>query len=86
MPRYFFNVYDGVSAIDHDGTEFENLAAAKLEALQLIGEILRHHSKSIANGEDWHLEVVDKHALILFRVDLLVTDAPVARSDKPTKR
>ena len=33
MPRYFFNVYDGIAMPDLVGTELPNLDAARKEAL-----------------------------------------------------
>ena len=46
MPRYFFNVYDDVVAIDDEGVELPSLEAAKLQALagarELIGEQVKH--------------------------------------------
>ncbi len=33
MPRYFFNVYDDVVAVDEEGMELPNLQAARLHAL-----------------------------------------------------
>ena len=46
MPRYFFNVYDDVVAIDEEGLELPNLQAARLQALagarDLIVTQVRH--------------------------------------------
>ena len=46
MSRYFFNVYDDIIAVDEEGTELPNLAAARLQALHgardLICEQVRH--------------------------------------------
>lgn len=33
MPRYHFNVYNEVAALDQDGLEFENLAEAREDAI-----------------------------------------------------
>ncbi|WP_139239574.1 MULTISPECIES: hypothetical protein [unclassified Methylobacterium] len=86
MPRYFFNVYDGIASIDKIGTDFPSLKDAKHEAVRRAGQLLRDNTGSIANGEDWHLETVDKFGLVLFRLDILATDAPVARPDPLMKR
>ena len=46
MPRFFFNVYDDRIAIDDEGLELPNLAAARLQAIRgardIIAEQVRH--------------------------------------------
>ncbi len=46
MPRYFFNVYDDVVALDEEGMELPNLQAARLHALagarDLIAAQVKH--------------------------------------------
>lgn len=81
VPRYFFNAYDGSALIDNEGTEFADLKSAKIEAVLRASHLLKDNAKNIADGEDWHLEAVNVSGLILFRIDILVTDAPVSRPD-----
>jgi hypothetical protein len=59
MPRYFFHVRDGVSTPDETGTELSDLDQARIEAIQLTGQIFRDEARRIARGEDWFLEVTD---------------------------
>lgn len=40
MPRYFFNVHDGRSAPDREGTELPDTEIARAQAVRLSGEIL----------------------------------------------
>lgn len=46
MPRYFFHVYDDVIAIDEEGMELPNVAAARLQALRgardIVAEQVKH--------------------------------------------
>ena len=83
VPRFHFNVFDGVSDIDTEGTELPSWEEARFEAIRLAGEIIRDDSKRIAVGEDWRLEVTDETGLILFRLDFNVMEAP-ALSGKRT--
>ena len=46
MPRYFFHVYDGYSAIDRDGTELPDIDTAQAQAIRLSGELLRELPRS----------------------------------------
>ena len=66
MPRYFFNVYDGYSVLDQDGTEFPDIYIAQNEAIRLSGEILREEGGKFWNGTEWRLEVTDVNGVVLF--------------------
>ncbi|MFL5530429.1 MAG: DUF6894 family protein [Gemmatimonadales bacterium] len=59
MPRYFFNVIDGRSIIDNQGSELAGLKEARVEAIQLAGAILRDEGDTFWNGQEWHLDVTD---------------------------
>jgi hypothetical protein len=50
---------DGVSTPDETGTELSDLDQARIEAIQLTGQIFRDEARRIARGEDWFLEVTD---------------------------
>jgi hypothetical protein len=77
MPRYFFNIHDGKSIIDEEGTELPNWQAARIEAIGLAGHILKDEAHRIALGEDWRIEVTDHTGLILFQMTFQVVEAPV---------
>ena len=66
MPRYFFNVYDGYSSFDQDGTELPDIYTAHSEAIRLSGEILREVGGKFWNGTEWKLEVTDEKGAVLF--------------------
>lgn len=74
MPRYFFHVHDGQNWRDDDGTEFPGLDEARLEAVRYVGRLVHDQARSIAAGEDWHLELTDATGLILFRIDVLASN------------
>lgn len=69
MPRFHFNVYDGVSIPDLNGAELANAREARLEAIRYAGELMTDHPERIALGEDWRMEVTDPTGLILFHLD-----------------
>ncbi len=76
MPRFHFNVYDGVSSPDKDGTELPDWDAARVQAIAYAGEILKDTSQRLAVGEQWNMEVTDERGLVLFRLDFSVMEAP----------
>ena len=80
MPRFHFNVYDGVTILDEEGTEFVSWEEARLGAIRAVGEILKNSPKCVALGEDWRMEVTDETGLVLFRLDFQVIDSPAVMS------
>jgi hypothetical protein len=56
LPRYHFHVQDGVHVPDREGSELADVAAARAEAVRLLGELLQDRP-----GEFWnsgHLAVI----------------------------
>jgi hypothetical protein len=84
VPRYFFNVYDGVSLLDITGTELLDWREARVEAIRLAGAIFQDNAKTIALGDDWRIEVTDERQLVLFRFDFISQEAPVLSSQRRT--
>lgn len=79
MPRFHFNICDGVCTRDCEGTDLPDWQAARLEAIRRAGEVLSREADRIALGEDWRIEVTDHHGLVLFHMSFLVIEAPVMR-------
>ena len=78
MPEFHFNVFDGITSIDQDGTELPDLHTARHEALILAGAMIEDSAKRLALGEEWRLEVTDDAGLMLFRLDFTIIEAPAA--------
>ena len=74
MPRYFFNVIDGRSIIDNEGSELAGLKDARIEAIQLAGAILRDEGDTFWNGEEWHMHVTDASGLSVLKLRFSVED------------
>lgn len=79
MARFYFNVRDGMSCLDMEGTELPDWQAARIKAIRLAGQIIWDDAQRIALGEDWHIEVTDGTGLILFQMTFQVIEAPVLR-------
>ena len=69
MPRYHYNIYDGHSSPDMEGTDLPNWQMAQYEAVRLAGAVIADKADRILRGEDWRMEVTDHTGLILFRLD-----------------
>lgn len=83
MPRYHFNIFDGQSSVDQEGTELPDIAAARREALRLSGAVIEEAAKLHKLGEEWRMEVTDDTGLLLFRFDFVMMNTSATASLKP---
>ena len=62
MPLYYFHIANGTTVLDADGTEFADVQAVKLEAIQTSGEMLRNVAITSAARltSPWKLWVTDQ--------------------------
>ena len=84
MSLYFFNVYDGHSTMDTDGTDLPNRQSARHEAIRLTGHILRDDATRLLPDEEWRLEVIDTAGLLVLTLDFSFMEAAVVPSLMPT--
>ncbi|MCJ2118472.1 hypothetical protein MKK65_18185 [Methylobacterium sp. J-001] len=84
MPRYHFNVYDGVVLLDKKGVELPDLIFARREAIQYAGVLLEEGARLESLGQEWRMEVTDGTNLILFRLNFFVTPSSAAISFEKT--
>ena len=75
MPRYHFNVYDGGSDLDSEGSELPDDGASRREGIRLASAILDDSASDLSDG-NWRLEVTDDRGVILFRLDLIASTLP----------
>jgi hypothetical protein len=73
MPRYFFNIEDGIARPDADGTELPSLGAAKHAAVEMSGEIIRESAASFWRHPHWRLTVRDESGDAVFNLDFTAT-------------
>jgi hypothetical protein len=76
MPRYHFNLSDGRSIPDLEGSELPDLASARREAARYAGQLLQDDPQAVWDGGEWVLEVTDARGLLLFRLILSAIEAP----------
>ena len=91
MPRFFFNVHDGIDLLDEDGTEFPNWEEARLAAIRAAGEIFKDNARRLSLGEQWRMEVTDEEGYVLLHMDFSMMEPSVrpnlearARPDAPS--
>src|ERR687893_1302226 len=78
MPRYFFHVIDGRDIIDNVGIELSGLKAARTEAIQLAGAILRDEGDAFWNGEEWQMNVTDLTGQSVLKLRFSADDQDIA--------
>ena len=78
MPRYHFNIYDGYSSKDPDGTELADIRQAQREAVRLAGAVLDSEVDRVKSVKEWRLEVTDDTGLLLFQFDFTATLARIS--------
>ncbi|QDI79022.1 hypothetical protein E8E01_00435 [Methylorubrum populi] len=71
MPRYFFDIHDGMTVIDNFGRELPSIIAAKSEAMQ-IASIFATEPKMIGcNGGAIVINIREAPGLILATIRLV---------------
>jgi hypothetical protein len=77
MPRYFFNVFNGLTSPDLDGSDLADLGTAKLEAIKMTGAILADSSDGFADGRPWRMEILNQDGKILITIRVTIETSPV---------
>ena len=78
MPRYHFNVYDGVTLLDKKGVELPDTMFARREAIRYAGVLLEEGARLESLGSEWRMEVTGETGVIMFRLDFFVTPSAAA--------
>lgn len=79
VPRFFFHHTDGGFDPDNEGTDFPDLATARVEAVRYAAEVVRDRPDEVWSGDTFRIEVSDEHGMLLCTVVILGLDAPAAR-------
>ena len=66
MPHYFFDIVDGEDMPDIVGSEWADLAAARIEAVRYSAEVLKEMPERFWNCEAWTMTVSDSRRAKLF--------------------
>jgi hypothetical protein len=60
MPRFFFNVRDGVDLPDEEGMELPGPDRARSQAIVTAGEMMRDKGRELWPGTEWSMQVTDE--------------------------
>ena len=79
MPRYFFHSVDGRLDVDEEGTDFPDLAAARIGAIRYAGDVLSSEPDVLWDGHEFRVQVTNEEgAVVVTIVTLAVDSAAVA--------
>ena len=76
VPRYFFDVHDGISTFDEEGVELDSIDAAKIEVWNTLPMLAAHRK---ANGNmacQLRMDVRDESGKHLFHAALAFVIEP----------
>ena len=76
MSKFFFHTGDCGAGLDAEGQELADTNTAQIEAVRLLGELLRDEPRGFWNERAMKVVVTDEAGLILFVLDLSATEAP----------
>lgn len=65
MPRYFFNLYNDITAIDEDGVEFPNLEAAREHGLSETRNMVAESAKAGHIDLNHRIDIADESRAVV---------------------
>jgi hypothetical protein len=77
MPRFYFDIADGLAVQDDEGLELEGLNAARIEAVRLSGQLLKNSPDRFLSVGEWSCTVLNEDKLVLFVLHFYAAEAPV---------
>ena len=80
VPIFFFDIYDGRTDLDADGTDLDDIYVAQAEATRMSGAILRDMGARFWDVRAWRLEVSDADRRLLFRLHFTAEEHPFSAS------
>ena len=73
MARYYFDTYDMDGVREREAFDFPDAAAAKRSAISFAGRLLSEIGERLFHN-DFRLEVMNEHGLILYSLIVVATD------------
>jgi hypothetical protein len=83
MIRYFFNVHDGTTSLDEEGSLFHSLDDAKTAAAGMLGMMIRDNPARFRRDRQWRVEVTNEQQTVLFALHFSLVDLPAVVGPSP---
>ena len=69
MPRYFFNLYNDITALDEEGREFPDLAAAEAQGMQDARDMAAHSASKGKVDLHHRVEITDEAGALVKTIE-----------------
>jgi hypothetical protein len=76
MSIYYFNVDDGLSNPDIEGSDLPDLDTARMEAVRRSGALLQDHAREFWRNRGWKLIVTDAVGMVMFTLHIVAVASP----------
>ena len=77
MPRYHFQLEDGIFVPDEPGMELADIHAARIQAVRSLSELINEHRERFWDDQPIRVVVSDDTGLTLFTLEAAAFEAPV---------
>lgn len=85
MASYRIELRTDARVWDSLHVESADLYGLRLEMARFVGELLRDHAAQLWADQEWRVDVVDDQGLILFVMQILVSDSAATMHLDPTR-
>jgi hypothetical protein len=68
MARFFFHTQTGTRFTDNDGTELDGPVAARRQAIETCGQMMREAPEGFWGSRPWSVTVTDEAGLVLWEI------------------
>ena len=86
MPQFYFHRTNGAFDPDNEGTDFPDLAEARLEAIRFAAETMKDNPQEVWADGTFRVEVSDEEGMLLCTIVILALDAPASRGVRKPHR
>jgi hypothetical protein len=80
MAKYHIELRTADQVWETVDVERDDVDGLRIEMAMFVGELLKDHAGKIWADKDWRVDVTDQNGLILFVMELSVSDSPATRA------
>lgn len=80
MAKYHFNLEDGQSYPDTEGSDWDNLDSVRTEAVRRSGQLLQEQAQTFWGGHGWKLTVTDATGMVMFTLHFHAVSSPATEN------
>lgn len=74
MPRYFFDISNGIDTVDDEGTVLSDVTEARRQGIAAAGAMVSDEGDAIAAGGTWTMRISDETRTVFCTIQFAVND------------